>query len=187
MRFPPQFRMSVTRRGDKEQRLGAFIARNLAPAGRGAQPQRRDGISLIARSLQSPVAKAIAALAPEIAAAGHSVRMILARYDSFSPADGWADAHAATLDCEARLTKDPRLVEAHEQLVLAPRSCWTGDSMRRDPAACDAYESYVEDCVDLAGVAALTFERLWVGAEPLFERRLVAPAMSVAAAAERRP
>ena len=185
MRFPPHFRMSVTRREDKEQRLGAFIARNLAPIGEGAQ--RSVGLSLIARSLQSPVAKAIAALAPEIAAAGLSVRMILARSDRPAPAAGWADVDAAVPDCEVRLASDPRLAEAHEQLVLGPAACWTGDSMRRDPAAGDAYESYVEDCVEIAGTAAVTFERLWTGAVPLFARRLVAPAMSLAAAAERRP
>jgi len=187
MRFPPQSRLSVTRRGEKEQRLGAFIAQSLATIAQSAKPQRRVGISVIARSLQSPVAKAIGALAPEIAAAGYSVRMILAKSDRFAPTDGWAYPRAAALNCEVRLARDPRLIEAHEQLVLGPRTCWTGDSMRRDPAACDAYESFIDDCAEIAHAAALTFERLWLGAEPLFEHRPMAPAMSPAAAVERRP
>jgi hypothetical protein len=188
MRFPPHIRMSVTRREEKEHRLGAFIARNLAilaPVGRDAEPRQGGGISVIARSLHSPVAKAIAALAPEIAAAGRPVRIILARSDRPLTAVGWPDAVA--LECEVRLAKDPRLAEAHEQLVLGSATCWTGDSMRRDPAASDAYESYVDDCVEIARAAAMTFERLWTGAQPLFECRLVAPAIGLADGAERRP
>jgi hypothetical protein len=34
--------------------------------------------------------------------------------------------------------RHPRLVEAHEQLVLGPETCWIGDCMQRDPAKCDA-------------------------------------------------
>src|SRR5262245_49444275 len=162
MRFSPQFRMSVTRRGDKEQRLCDFIARGLAA--RGGMPVRGGGICVIARSLASPVARAIGALAGEIAAAGYSVRMLLVRGDGV----GDARTFPQGLDCEVRLVKDPRLIEAHEQLVLGSGTCWTGDSMRRDPSAYDAYESFIDDCAEIAGVAQSTFERLWSGGEPLF-------------------
>jgi len=187
MRFPPQFRMSVTRRGEKEQRLSAFIAQSLATVAESAKPQRRIGVSVIARSLQSPVVRAIDGLAQEIAASGYSVRMLLAKSDRFRLTDGWAYPHAAALNCEVRLARDPRLIEAHEQLVLGPRTSWTGDSMRRDPAVCDAYESFLDDCAEAAHAATSTFERLWIGGEPLFERTPMAPAMSPAAAVERLP
>jgi hypothetical protein len=39
--------------------------------------------------------------------------------------------------------------------------------MRRDPAKCDAYESFVEDCGEAAGCAAVSFERLWLACQPL--------------------
>src|SRR5688572_26313209 len=83
MRFSQHSRMSVTRRGEKELRLGAFIARSLhaltAPAeSRVALPQECT-LLVMARSAQSPVVKSLAALAREVAAAGCSVRMILAR------------------------------------------------------------------------------------------------------------
>jgi len=58
-------------------------------------------------------------------------------------------------------------IEAHEQLVLGPETCWIGDCMRRDPAKCDAYESYVEGCGEAAGCAAVSFERLWLASQPL--------------------
>src|SRR5262245_40584060 len=69
----------------------------------------------------------------------------------------------AGLDCEVR---DPRLIEAHEQLVLGACACWTGDTMRRDPATCDAYESFVGDAPELAA-ARINFEHLWSDGEPL--------------------
>jgi hypothetical protein len=164
MRFSPQFRMSVTRRGEKEQRLCELIGRGLAA--HGGMPVRGGGISVIARSLASPVARAIGALAGEIAAAGLSVRVLVMRGEGAGDVRGFPQA--AGLDCEVRLAKDPRLIEAHEQLALGPGTCWTGDSMRRDPSACDAYESFVEDCAEIAGAAQSTFERLWSGGEPLF-------------------
>jgi len=187
MRSPPEFRMSVTRRGEKEQRLSAFISQSLAAVAQSAETQRRGGISVIARSLQSPVIRAIDARAQEIAAAGYSVRMVLGKSDRFALTGCWAHPQAAALNCEVRLARDPRLIEVHEQLVLGPRTCWTGDSMRRDPAACDGYESFINDCADIAQAAALTFERLWLGGESLFEHRPIAPAIGPAAAVERRP
>jgi hypothetical protein len=168
MRFPTQSRMSVTRRGEKAQRLSAFIVRSLASQGDAAG--RPGGITVIARSLQSPVARAIGALAADIAAAGLSVRILLLKADG-AAADAFAFPQAAAgLDCELRLARDPRLIEAHEQLVLGPGTCWTGDSMRRDPLAYDAYETFVDDCAQIAGAAASTFARLWIGGEPLLGR-----------------
>jgi hypothetical protein len=39
--------------------------------------------------------------------------------------------------------------------------------MRRDPATCDAYESFAEDCPEMAAAARATFERLWRDGEPV--------------------
>jgi hypothetical protein len=75
-----------------------------------------------------------------------------------------------------RCARHPRLIEAHEQLVLGPQACWIGDSMRRDPTKCDAFESYVEGCGEAAGCALVSFERLWVACEPLLVRGLRSPA-----------
>src|SRR5262245_22455657 len=108
MRFSPQFRMSVTRRGEKEQRLCDFIARGLSA--QGGIPVRSGGISVIARSLASPVARAIGALAGEIVAAGLSVRVLLVRGDGAGGVRGFPQG----LDCEVRLAKDPPLIRAHE-------------------------------------------------------------------------
>lgn len=183
MRFPQQHSMSVTRRGEKQARLGAFIVRGIASltarGESGTEPEER-ALLVIARSARSPVVKSIAALAREIAAARCSVRIILAREDRPAPSDALIAVQAATLDCEVRIARNPRLIEAHEQLVLGQRTCWTGDTMRRDPATCDAYESFVENAPEIATAARLTFERLWGDGEPLSGRT---PAVAAAALA----
>jgi hypothetical protein len=184
MRFPQQFRASITRRREKEMRLGAFIAQglhDLAAERQSAEPLAEPvgpelAILVIARSPQSPVLKSIATLAREIAAARCSVRAILAKSERGGPADALIAVQAAGLDCEVRLVRNPRLIEAHEQLVLGKRACWTGDTMRRDPATCDAYETFVEDSPEMAAAARLTFERLWQDGEPLPQPAPVAAA-----------
>jgi hypothetical protein len=174
MRFSQQARMTMTRRGEKEARLGAFTARGLrrladAAQGTGLQLAGSLGcpILVIARSVQSPVVKSIAAVARDIAATGCPVRLILAKGEGAAVSDAVIAMRTAGLDCEVRVVRNPRLIEAHEQLVLGMRACWTGDTMRRDPAICDAYESFVEDAPELAAAARLTFERLWSDGEPL--------------------
>jgi len=169
MRFRPPLRISVTRREEKEQKLKDFIGRHIAVVQR--DPQRANPLLVLARSAESPVIKALAGLAHELASVGASVRMIIAQADRDSLAEEWAPAaEPAGLDYEVRWARDPRLIEAHEQLVLGPLACWIGDSMRREPAKCDAFETYMDACAATAGSAALSFERLWSASEPLLER-----------------
>ncbi len=168
MRFRPPLRVSVTRHGDKEQKLKEFVLQHISDARGAAGGDRPCQLQLIARSLESPVVKAIAGLAGEIASAGLAVRMILAHVDQDVLLDGWTHAdHPVAFDHEIRWARRPRLIEAHEQLVLGPQTCWIGDSMRRDPAKCDAFESYVEGCGEAAGCALVSFERLWFASEAL--------------------
>jgi hypothetical protein len=161
--------MSVIRRGEKELRLDAFLARGLAGMAAAAPPGGQGAIAVIARSVLSPVVRTVAAHAGEIAAAGGAARLILARPDGLAASDALAAMAAAGLACEVRLARNPRLIEAHEQLTIDRRVAWTGDTMRRDPAISDAYESFVEDCPGLAASAAATFERLWGDCAPFAE------------------
>jgi hypothetical protein len=172
MRLRPPLRMSVTRRGEKEQRLGEFIGDYLAEV-HTAAPRPRSEILLIARSVESPVVKAISSFAPEIVAASFGVRMIVAQTDAESMPRGWSLSDAVEVDCEVRWARKPRLIEAHEQLVLGPETCWIGDSMRREPAKCDAYETYIEECAKTATSAIISFERLWRTSEPLLARATI--------------
>ena len=165
MRLRPPLRVSVTRHEEKEQKLQEFIYQHLAGAQHGGDAGRATQLLIVARTLESPLVKAVAGLTHEIAAAGLSARMILAQIDRDPTPDEWG--RAVTFSHEIRWAKHPRLVEAHEQLVLGPETCWIGDCMRRDPAKCDAYESYVEGCGEAAGCAAVSFERLWLASQPM--------------------
>jgi hypothetical protein len=172
MRFPHHARMSITRRAEKELRLAAFIARGLEgmaseKQGAAAAQPAPGTLLAIARSVQSPLVKTIVARAHEIAAAGSTVRLILAKADDLALSDALAAVRAASLACEVRLARNPRLIEAHEQLTIGARITWIGDTMRRDPTTCDAYESFVEDCPEIAAAATATFERLWRDCAPL--------------------
>ncbi len=168
MRLRPPLRVSVTRHEEKEQKLQEFIFQHLAGAQHGGDARHATHLLIIARSLESPLVKAVAGLTNEITAAGLSARMILAQVDREPLPEEWG--RAITFSHEIRWAKHPRLIEAHEQLVLGPETCWIGDCMRRDPAKCDAYESYVEDCGEAAGCAAVSFERLWLASQPLMSQ-----------------
>jgi hypothetical protein len=171
MRFPRHARMSVTRRGEKELRLREFVARGLSEmAGvetAAGPPGVSRAIAAIARSVESPVVRAIGARAAEIASADGTVRLILAMRDGLEASGAMAAMGAVALACDVRLARNSRLIEAHEQLTIGARIAWTGDTMRRDPAISDAYECFVEDCPEIAAAAAATFERLWHDCVPL--------------------
>src|SRR5262245_60687071 len=167
-------RMSVTRRAEKEQRLYEFVGAYLSEVDRGRRSVGND-ILLLTRSVESPVVRGVARREGEAATARSCVRLIIARADRQSPPRNWVLSCDAEVDCEVRWARRPRLIEAHEQLVLGPHTCWIGDSMRREPAKCDAYESYVDICPATAGAAAVSFERLWAASEPLLGHQPVAP------------
>jgi hypothetical protein len=179
MRFSYPLRMSVIKRGDKEQKLAAFVATYFSQA-----PNAQD-ILLIARSIDSPVVKAIAAAAPQVAAAGCSVRIILAQADREALPESWTIGGTVPVDCELRWARNRRLLEAHEQLVMGSDFCWTGDSMRRDPAKCDAYETFVEGDRLVATSSRVSFERLWAASEPLLPQ-MPPPASPIDSAAAAR-
>ncbi len=63
--------------------------------------------------------------------------------------------------------RDPRLLAAHEQLVLAPDRAWIGDCMRREPTKRDTYERFAANAPDVAALATRSFERLWRAAVPM--------------------
>ena len=165
MRFRPPPRVSVTRHEEKEHKLQGFLSHHIARLRPTGDPSLPSHLLLVARSLESPVVKAVTALGDDIAAAGLGARLILAQVDREPLPQDWGRGLAFTH--EIRWARHPRLVEAHEQLVIGPETCWIGDCMRRDPGKCDAYETYVEDCGEAAGCAAVSFERLWHASEPL--------------------
>ncbi|MDX2204551.1 MAG: hypothetical protein NW223_17500 [Hyphomicrobiaceae bacterium] len=174
MRLRPPLRVSVTRHDEKEQKLKDFVRKHLALAGQG-RSATYGVVMVVARSVESPVVRALLGLGAEISAAGLSLRLVLAHVEGEQLPETW-EKDLGALSCDVRWARRPRLIEAHEQLVVGPETCWIGDCMRRDPAKCDAFESFIEDCGEAAGCATVSFERLWGASEPL--RRIGLPVVS---------
>lgn len=161
MRLSAFARMNVVHKEEKESRLKEFIARDLAnrrAAGGGAQ--ELTVYRLIALSADSPAAKALAELSEEIAALGITIDAIFFRKRGIAENFEGLDPH------HCRYATDPRLLDAHEQLVLGPQSVWIGDCMRREPGKRDAFECYSEGCEATSRRAVRSFEHIWLTAKP---------------------
>jgi hypothetical protein len=172
---------SVVKREDKMESLRAFIQAFWlsGPAvGNGS-------ITLVARSAESPIARALAAIGGDIAARGITVRAILGQLEPEKSAIGWSVAGPQIpFIRDLRWAKNPRLADAHEQLVLGPTTAWIGDCLRRDPSRRDAYEQYAANDAVVARTLQTSFERLWAVSEPLLIRT---PKSDAAAAATKAP
>ena len=166
-------RMDVVKKEDKEARLTAFVRKDLEQRRAGADTTGCGDYRLVLRSAESPVARALAGLASELSAAGIGLRVVLAQV-STDTIDADIQRIASFAD-GVRVVRDIRLLDAHEQLVLAPTTAWIGDCMRREPSKRDAYECYAENRADVAGWAATSFERMWLIGRPAGPIRAAIP------------
>jgi hypothetical protein len=158
------FSVGIVKRKEKEAKLGQFISEHVA-----RQIAGRMTCLLVARSAESPVAKAMLSAGTRFA----SKLLVRAIFANLGGAEAARIAEACTaseLALQVRWARDLRLMDAHEQLVLPPARSWTGDCMRREPAKSDAHEWFAPECPDTARRAALFFERLWGVSEPVIER-----------------
>jgi hypothetical protein len=169
--------IDIVRLEDKETKLKSFVRTVVEQSAMRCESDlSTQAILLIARSVESPVVKAVTSLVREGAIAA-PVKVILAlapRQDGVGEAidDGLAGMIATH---GGRIVRDIRLFDAHEQLVLGASSSWIGDCMRRDPMKRDAYECYAADCSKTAGWARTSFERMWDHCES-FPEELLSPA-----------
>lgn len=178
--------IDIVRLEDKEAKLKTFI-RTVVKQSTSSVPSDQV-VLLIARSVESPVARAVAALVRE-GTITVPVKSILALVPRENADAGIGDTLSALVGASsARVVRDVRLFDAHEQLVLGPASSWIGDCMRRDPTKRDAYECFAADCSKTAGWARTSFERLWAVCEPLPEDSALASTIAdvacIAAVAE---
>lgn len=176
--------MDVVRREDKEERLKTFIAQYFQA---GVDAAGSKTWSLVARSPESPVVLALASYASQLQAAGISVQVIMSELSPPNSQDMTPRFPGFATDL--RLARNPRLLDAHEQLNLSATTSWVGDCMRREPAKRDAYECYAHDCPTTARWTRLAFQRLWLASELVTQhhqaaapQRVTAPEAAVAAA-----
>ena len=151
----------------REQRLMAFASAGIeAFAGAGADTGGTT-ILAVARCGESPVARALAALGPVLAANGVKVRLVFSDEDTtIDPFIAGSAESATTGLSEIRIVRDPRLRDAHEQLIVGRTAVWFGDSLRRDIHRRDLFEQFLSNAPESARAAAQAFEQLWSRTEP---------------------
>lgn len=176
MRFATSPRLLQVGREEREAKLRDFVASDMA--GRVADGATHT-YTLLARAPDSPVARAVAMLANELASAQMTVRVLLLDLDTFTDEPGRPSV-LEMANAEIRLLSDARFLAAHEQLVLGPQTLWIGDCMRRDPAKRDAFEIFHDANPSAGSHASLSFSRLWAGAQEIRRVRPVAPELIIA-------
>jgi len=151
----------------REQRLTAFAAAGIErSSGPGADTGVKSVLA-VAQCADSPVARALLALRPVFEASGVKVRLVLS--DDDAALDPFIASHPDAAACslpEVRIVRDPRLRDAHEQLIVGGASVWFGDCLRRDIHRRDLFEQFLADAPDAARAAAHAFEQLWLRTEP---------------------
>lgn len=118
---------------------------------------------VIALSVKSPVVMALKQALAEIEGLRVMTRMVLTTLPENDP----VEELGVLAPAELRWAKNPRLLDAHEQLVIGADASWTGDCMRRDPMKRDAFHSFNTDCPEATGWAHVSFERIWQASSPL--------------------
>ncbi len=163
MRSKNTARVDVVKKEDKEARLIEFIRTTLQA--HAAASGTSHEFTLLVRSAQSPAALAVATMAGEFAAAGAGLRLLVTN----TTLGATTPIPPALIDSrvlrEARVLRDIRLLDAHEQLVLGTETAWIGDCMRREPGKLDAFERYSPATAAVAAWASVSFERLWAQGE----------------------
>ena len=165
MRIESPARLVTVDRDEKDARLRAFMSGVLITNVNSAT-RHAAGVTVVARTPDSPVARAAALFAADMAKAGIALRVIMLEIDLGSEDH---TAAAGILDCasaEIRILGDIRFAAAHEQLTLSGDRVWIGDCMRRDPAKRDAFELYHSGDATAARHAEASFAKLWAAAKP---------------------
>jgi len=76
-----------------------------------------------------------------------------------------------------RWARNPRLLDAHEQVTCGSSLCWSGDSMRRDGDKRNALSLFEDESGGMVRLGQLAFEALWSVSAAIAERRLIGPAL----------
>ncbi len=138
-------------------------------------------LSMILRSAASCPARALVLKAKDLASAGIAARLVLAKlepdpelrqlYRSLSELSPNQPAKDLL-----RWARNPRLLDAHEQVTFGASMCWSGDVMRREADKRNALNLFEPQAPGTARLGLLAFEAFWAGAAVVAERRLSGPA-----------
>lgn len=144
-------RMHASQKEDREIRLKDLIAKNIALHRTNPIASEYPTVyRLIARSPDSPAARALAHFAEEAESLGIEIEVLF----SHSAGAAIRDETTRLSLSMCRYLSDRRLLDAHEQLVLGTDTTWIGDCLRREPGKRNTYEFTREACSNTASQAA---------------------------------
>jgi hypothetical protein len=158
------------------------LRRHLKMMSRSIEAAREGSVlTMILRSPAADPAKALIGMKGALKQAGMRAKVILARIE---PEDELRQLYASLCELDPqqpaheliRWARNPRLLDAHEQVIYGEALCWSGDAMRRDADKRNALALFEEEAPDAARHGRLAFAALWAQASLVPERRLVGPA-----------
>jgi hypothetical protein len=137
-------------------------------------------LTMILRCAGADPAKALVGMQGALLHAGVRAKVILAKIE---PDDELRQLFAAltALGPERdsseliRWARNPRLLDAHEQVTYGEAMCWSGDPMRRDADKRNALTLFDEQAAEAVRFGRLAFEALWAASSLVPERRLTGP------------
>ena len=135
-------------------------------------------LTLVLRSADSDPAKAFVGLKGALLRVGASAKVILAKlepdhdlkqlFSALSELAPQEPAHELI-----RWARNPRLLDAHEQVTYGETMCWSGDPMRRDAEKRNALALFDEAAPETVRLGRLAFAALWQAAIPVPAHRLL--------------
>ena len=138
-------------------------------------------LTMILRSPASDPAKVLVGMKGALQQAGVSAKVILAKLEPegdlkqlFASLSELAPQEPASE--LIRWARNPRLLDAHEQVTYGETMCWSGDAMRRDADRRNALTLFDEEAPDTVRLGRLAFQALWAASSLVPERRLLGPA-----------
>lgn len=148
-------------RAERELQIKSFIEAALVDN----DGDRSESLLVVARSPESAVVRAVFSLSGLLDAHKISARIVLM---AGGEGERWTLDFCPGFQHEARIATDPRVLDAHEQLVIGGKATWFGDSMRREPEKRDAFMQFTASDKEVARRSRLTFEWLWARCQPLY-------------------
>ena len=135
---------------------------------------------MVLRSAESDPAKALIGMKGALQRVGATAQLILAKLE---PEHDLKQLFAALCELAPKATahdlirwaRNPRFLEAHEQVTYGAAMCWSGDAMRRGADKRNALV-LIEEGSDAVRLGRLAFAALWQGSSAVPMRRLIGPA-----------
>lgn len=149
-------------------------------------------LTMVLRSADSDPAKALVGLKGALQRVGATAKVIIAKPGPDNELKQLFSALAELAPQVAapeliRWARNPRLLDAHEQVTYGDTMCWSGDAMRRDAEKRNALALFDEEAPATVRLGRLAFAALWQASVPVPAHRLVGPASVRPSGAYERP